>query len=86
MDNYNYFRLGEIATELEAENKRLTQRIEQLELNFQELISLFIPMRLEKLEKRMNLMMCLKTANNLDLSKFTCDIPPLAPPIESVES
>lgn len=86
MDNYNYFRLGEIATELEAENKRLTQRIEQLELNFQELISLFIPMRLEKLEKRMNLMMCLKTANNLDLSKFTCDIPPLTPPIESVES
>lgn len=80
MDNY---RLGEVATELE--NQRLTQRVELLEARLDDLITLLIPARLEKLEDRLNLMMALKTANKLDLSKFTFDIPPLGLPLRKVE-
>lgn len=80
MDNY---RLGEVATELE--NQRLTQRVELLEARLDDLITLLIPMRLQKLEDRLNLMMALKTANKLDLSKFTFDIPPLGLPLRKVE-
>lgn len=81
MDNY---RLGEVATELK--NQRLTQRVELLEARLDDLITLLIPARLEKLEDRLNLMMALKTANKLDLSKFTFDIPPLGLPLRKVES
>ena len=81
MDNY---RLGEVATELE--NQRLTQRVELLEARLDDLITLLIPARLEKLEERLNLMMALKTANKLDLSKFMFDIPPLGLPLRKVES
>lgn len=80
MDNY---RLGEVATELE--NQRLTQRVELLEARLDDLITLLIPMRLEKLEDRLNLMTALKT-NKLDLSKFIFDIPPLGLPLRKVES
>lgn len=81
MDN---FRLGEVATELE--NQRLTQRVELLEARLDDLITLLLPARLEKLEERLNLMMALKTSNKLDLSKFMFDIPPLGLPLRKVES
>jgi hypothetical protein len=76
MDN---FRLVEVATELE--NQRLAQRVEMLEARLEDLITLLIPARLEKLEERLNLMMALKTTNKLDLSKFIFDIPPLGLPL-----
>lgn len=81
MDN---FRLGEVATELE--NQRLTQRVELLEARLDDLITLLLPARLHKLEERLDLMMALKTANKLDLSKFCFDIPPLGLPLRKVES
>jgi hypothetical protein len=81
MDN---FRLVEVATELE--NQRLAQRVEMLEARLEDLITLLIPARLEKLEERLNLMMALKTTNKLDLSKFIFDIPPLGLPLRKVES
>jgi hypothetical protein len=80
MDN---FRLGEVATEIAepptriAEMESIYHRLKLLEERLNDLITLLLPARLEKLEERLNLMMTLKTANKLDLSKFTCDIPSL---------
>jgi hypothetical protein len=89
MDNY---RLGEVATDfaplfskVDLENQRLTQRVELLEGRLNDLITLLIPARLEKIEQRLDLMIALKT-NKLDLSKFTCDIPSLGLPLRKVES
>lgn len=71
MDN---FRLGEVASEID--NLRLSKRVEQLEhMMLQRNDNVLL--RLEKLEERLNLMMNLKTANKLDITKFTCEIMPL---------
>lgn len=88
MDN---FRLGEVATEIAEPSTRIAKmesiyfRLELLEQRLNDLITLLLPSRFEKLEERLNLMMALKTANKIDLSKFTCEIPPLGIPLRKVE-
>ena len=83
MDSY---RLVEVATEIKTDYafQRLKDRMELLESRIEDLITLLIPMRLERIEQRLekteqrlDLMMALKTKNNIDLSKFTCEIIPL---------
>ena len=69
MDN---FRLGEVSTEIAEPPTRVA-----------EMESIYF--RLKKLEERMDLMMALKTANNIDMSKFTCDIPPLGSNLPRIE-
>ena len=86
MDN---FRLGEVASEIAepptrvAEIQNIYQRLDLLEERLNDLITLLLPARLEKIEERLNLMLALKTANQIDLSKFTCEIQPLGLPLKT---
>lgn len=78
------FRLGEVSsnwveeedTKAQDTTKRIEERIMLLESRLDDLITLLIPARLQKLEERINLMMDLKKVG-LDISKFTFDLKPL---------
>ena len=78
------FRLGEVSsnwveeedTKAQDTAKRMEERITLLEARLEDLITLLLPARLEKLEERINLMMDLKKVG-LDISKFTFDLKPL---------
>lgn len=54
----------------------LKVRIELLEARLDDLITLLIPCRIQKLEERLNLLMALRQ-NKLDLSKFIFQLEPL---------
>jgi hypothetical protein len=54
----------------------LKTRIELLESRIDDLVTLLIPARLEKIEDRLNIIMALRK-NGLDLSKFCFDLQPI---------